>query len=608
MGLLGDGWSDPQSAANMALAAGMIRGDLGGGLLGASNAITEAQQNALKRQFMQAQMANMQSEVQTRQAALAKQQQLQDMLRGALGPQDSAPSQPSMPGQLGSGSFGAVQPPAGMPSIPMSAPSQQGSSRIGSMSPDVLAMMKANGLDLVDVAKLARPDMQVSNGFAYDKNRLPPGFMPQLNISQNGTSALVMPGADGLPTISMPRGAALTQAQNTIATKLPEQVIASAGKVNLRPNADGTQSPVPELSETPFLQGFANQVFGMPAAGQSAPPQGVPPMPSPVPGQRSSAVVSPQQQRGADAETLQIMQAELSKAPPEQRPGLQREIARIQQGLAQPGFPTPSLIRNPQGYGKTTAQDTAEAVAKAAATTTATGAATAGQSYQNDLNSKVEEEFQLVNRNKQIMPLLDKFKTGGMLPEERLHLGNTIANSGMLPDSIKQPLAAWVANGDPTAGKVIENQLASAGILNMLQTLDKEGKPNRAIFQAVQKAQEGLNSGNTTLKDVFELQKRLYDIHYTEQQALTKAIKGGTYDPRTWAGDYSSVRNADLNSPAAPLPSTVAAGNTGGATGSFGGPSSFVSSLPKTAPKGARARDTQTGDVLTFNGLTWVKK
>jgi hypothetical protein len=81
----------------------------------------------------------------------------------------------------------------------------------------------------------------------------------------------------------------------------------------------------------------------------------------------------------------------------------------------------------------------------------------------------------------------------------------------------------------------------------------------------VQKAQEGLESGNTTLKDVFELQHRLYDIHYNEQQALTKAIKDGSYDPRTWAGDYSAIRNSQLNQPAAPLPSAATPGGNGGA-------------------------------------------
>jgi hypothetical protein len=190
----------------------------------------------------------------------------------------------------------------------------------------------------------------------------------------------------------------------------------------------------------------------------------------------------------------------------------------------------------------------------------ATKAIEAGQAYQTNLHDKVEEEYQLVNRNKQIKPLLEKFNTGGLAPEAMLHLGNMVATSSLLPRDVAKSLGDLIAGGDTSAGKVLENQLASAGILTMLQTLDKEGKPNRAIFQAVQQAQEGLKSGNTTLKDVFELQDRLYKPHYDEQQAMTNAIKSKNYDPSTWAGDYSKIRNDSLSAPAEPLPSASKGG------------------------------------------------
>lgn len=55
--------------------------------------------------------------------------------------------------------------------------------------------------------KRGTPDMQVSNGYAYDKNKLPAGFLPQFNVSQDGKSSLTTIGQDGLPTVSAPRGA-----------------------------------------------------------------------------------------------------------------------------------------------------------------------------------------------------------------------------------------------------------------------------------------------------------------------------------------------------------------------------------------------------------------
>lgn len=40
--------------------------------------------------------------------------------------------------------------------------------------------------------KAGRPDMQVTGGYAYDKNRVQPGFLPSLNTSQDGKSTLTL--------------------------------------------------------------------------------------------------------------------------------------------------------------------------------------------------------------------------------------------------------------------------------------------------------------------------------------------------------------------------------------------------------------------------------
>lgn len=49
----------------------------------------------------------------------------------------------------------------------------------------------------------------------------------------------------------------------------------------------------------------------------------------------------------------------------------------------------------------------------------------------------------------------------------------------------------------------------------------------------------------------------------------------------------------------------------GGAEGGWGDqkpPGKKLDTLPKTAPKGQRVRDTTTGEVLVFNGMSWVKE
>lgn len=53
----------------------------------------------------------------------------------------------------------------------------------------------------------SKPDMQVSNGYAYDKRNLKPGYLPGMSVSQNGQSSLTQIGPDGLPVVSAPAGA-----------------------------------------------------------------------------------------------------------------------------------------------------------------------------------------------------------------------------------------------------------------------------------------------------------------------------------------------------------------------------------------------------------------
>lgn len=348
MGLLGSGWADPQSAANMSLAAGLLSGNFGAGLLNANKAYTDTQQNALRNQLAQVQMDNMRSEMDLRKNQLARQQQLQSLLYGYLSP-TSAPSVPAAPGQLGSGSFGAVSPSAGMPSIPTIPAPAAGGSRIGSMSPDMLAMLKLNGLDLTDVYKEARPDMQVSNGYAYDRRALQPGFMPGYSVSQNGQAQLTTIGANGLPQISAPPGALDTYR----AYRNADAGIASQNELVQIAAPDGSMRYVPKS----MVLGGA-QPSAMPAPGG-------------VPSARPVSMPS-------DSDRFAILSQELQSAQNEGRTGdvaaLQREIARLPasarvganpSGLAVPGFqatPTTAQAANASAT-KINAEEVAKQIA-----------------------------------------------------------------------------------------------------------------------------------------------------------------------------------------------------------------------------------------------------
>jgi hypothetical protein len=113
-GILGQGPNDPKTMANLALAAGLIRGDFGGGLLGAGQAYQGQQDALLKRQ-------DLAQQIQLRNIALQQQQQewaaIQPALAayaarqaGGAAPAASAPSQPAIQpmngGPLGSGTAG----------------------------------------------------------------------------------------------------------------------------------------------------------------------------------------------------------------------------------------------------------------------------------------------------------------------------------------------------------------------------------------------------------------------------------------------------------------------------------------------------------------------
>jgi hypothetical protein len=140
-------------------------------LQGAMQSLDADKQNALKTGLLQAQTDNFKSEVAARQAGLLKDQQLMDWIKSRQ--QSAAPSvTPTAPGQLGSGSFGAVAPPAGLPSIqpPSAGTTPAGGGFINSLSADDAFMLKALGKDPIDVINAFKPDWKINNGFAFNAN------------------------------------------------------------------------------------------------------------------------------------------------------------------------------------------------------------------------------------------------------------------------------------------------------------------------------------------------------------------------------------------------------------------------------------------------------
>ena len=250
MGLLGSGWDDPQSQGLLALASGMISGNFGKGVADMNSTLAGAQDVALKRKLMQAQIGNLDSEVLNRQAAIDKQKNIQELFRDLTNPnarfaENTAGAQP---GQAGSGTMDPAnfQPNTSRPAGGLN------------LSPEMLLRAKALGLDLVEIAKYARPDMQVSGGYAYDKNNLKPGFLPQLNTSQNGQTSMVQIGKDGQPFVSAPRGAL--------------DAYSAYRKADEGVKADYTPTTVTPQGQSPQITTVGNLLRNPQVAGTQIPP------------------------------------------------------------------------------------------------------------------------------------------------------------------------------------------------------------------------------------------------------------------------------------------------------------------------------------------------
>lgn len=78
---------------------------------------------------------------------------------------------------------------------------------IAGLTPDQLAALSMRGHDFTKQYELTRPDMQVANGYAYDKRTLAPGFMPSLQTTADGKSTMTQIGPNGMPIVSAPQGA-----------------------------------------------------------------------------------------------------------------------------------------------------------------------------------------------------------------------------------------------------------------------------------------------------------------------------------------------------------------------------------------------------------------
>lgn len=134
--------------------------------------------------------------------------------------------------------------------------------------------------NMLKLWELQNPEMGVSNGYAYNKRGIQPGFLPQVNISQNGQAVGVLPSANGgLPSVSALPG--------SIPTFGAFQDAAEAAKARRDPflgQVDPQGRPIPQTREQ-----FAERVGGISAPSASGAPSGGPMGMGPTPAVRAGA-------------------------------------------------------------------------------------------------------------------------------------------------------------------------------------------------------------------------------------------------------------------------------------------------------------------------------
>jgi len=543
--------------------------------------------NAQTMQLRQQQIAQAKQQMAMEQMQMQMLQRKQAFAESFMSPGGASGPAPGTQAMAQGAQNGSVGPTVANASAMGQAPAQPGGSRLSGLSEDQIAGGVMGGMvpkELVDLWKASRMGEAFQPGYRKDLNGKTTYYgdpTKGVTLDANGNIGK-MPGSGAIADLAGETTAANEQAKN-------RNTLAPADRlVDGRPFGGTTADLLDALKGAPRAGASApapgnahgySQVSrggngaidpttttgatsGTPASGATAAPAA--PFKSSQVANGNGGVLEPQPGDTPGGPlmsqalyTQKSVLADIKKtgAPTATVNGIPLEAASAPSGKAQFTSPAES------------AADTLRATQAVHATTDGVVEFNKGrlekahadvQAVYSKLGDTVRNEAELQNRNNQILPMLDKIQTGGFAPEQRIAFANSLQTAGWVPDALKGKFSQWVANGDPTTGKVIENQLAAAGIKTMLDTLDKEGKPNRAIFQAIQAAQESAKSGNATLKQVFGLQKQLYDWHYQQEQDLGSRISAPDYNPVTTLQNFSAARNTSLQqtAPAAAAKST----------------------------------------------------
>jgi hypothetical protein len=305
----------------------------------------------------------------------------------------------------------------------------------------------------------------------------------------------------------------------------------------------GQGAPIPPITDLNHMTGPQSEAFFRQAEAQFGP----------FLRNRGKAPQAPESTPDRSAALRAIYQDEMRNTnDPIARAALQREIDRMPQA-------TPVAAGRLPGIALETPAEAADHLAqvniKNAGPLKTAGDVAGGEAgnftkYQEGLNANVDSGYQQFQRNQQVRQLMKEYQTGLPSSDARSAFASTLKNTFPGNQGAKA-LAEKINGGNIGSGQELANLLSSAGLTNVIRTLDGNGRVNKAEYQALQEHAERNRSDPDALLGIMDFQDNVYRQQMAEQQALSKAKRSGNLNPSTWQSDYAQIRHENLGQPGA---------------------------------------------------------
>jgi len=417
-----------------------------------------------------------------------------ELLGGGSGGQAQQPA--AMPGQLGSGTYGTMAPPSGMPSIPATNPQAATAGRIASMTPEKLAMFKRFGVDLLPEYKLATEGFERKPGSYYDIPGQGRVYIPDptkgIGLDQSG-NVVALPGFSQTNAgIEAAKAGAIARAQND-QTPLKPSEFPMRGPLANRPLTVGQYVDIANGGATGVPSGQGN------GGGSSEGPQGL-----------DLSKLSPQQiaylqkqdpEAFANGVTDFAQTSQKSTSAPDGGPLMSpEEKLQMEADIAR---------RNKPGleYATNTAKNMAD--------------------YEKSLNDRVSAGGDLMMRIAESRDTLQKFQAGGGT-EFRTDLAKIAQGFGA-----PQKMVDKIAGGDLSAAQEFQKLAATQAMETLKQSLGQGGRITQAEFKVFQHNNPNLDTDPNAIEKVYNFATKVYERDKAEQDALNQ---------------YKSSPNADISS------------------------------------------------------------